>query len=67
MFNTLQNKVNINNISINQMIYKEVNVNKTLYKILTTTNFYFKSMRFFFENLKHKKDGLANWLIRLTC
>jgi len=44
---------------MNQMIYKEINVNKVLHKTLTTTNLISKSMRFLFKNAK-KKGALAD-------
>jgi len=37
-------------------MYKEINVNKVLYKTLTTTNFNFKNMRFIFKNAKNKEQ-----------
>jgi len=36
-------------------MYKEINVNKVLYKTLTTTHLYSKSMRSLFKSVKHKK------------
>ena len=40
---------------MNQIMYKEINVNKVLYKTLTTTHLYSKSMRSLFKSVKHKK------------
>ena len=40
---------------MNQMIYKKIDVNKVVYKTLTTTNFNFKMMRFFFKSVKNKE------------
>ena len=35
-------------------MYKEINVNKFLYKIFTNTSFNSKNMGFFFKNIKNK-------------
>jgi len=53
----MPNKININNTLMNQMMYKEINVNKILYKTLITTNFYSKSIRYIFISAKIKKKG----------
>ena len=37
------------------MMYKEINVNKVIYKTLTTTNFNFKSMKVLFKSAKNKE------------
>ena len=44
---------------MNKMMYKEINVNKILYKTLTTTNFNSKNIRFLFKSTKIKKGGLT--------
>jgi len=38
---------------MNQMIYKEIDVHKVVYKIFTTTNL--NSMRFLFKSVKNKE------------
>jgi len=43
---------------MNQMMYKEINVNKVLYKTLVITNFNSKNMRFFFN--------LIYWISKLN-
>ena len=53
------------NISTNQIIYKEINVNKVLCKTLTTTNLNFKNMIFLFKSVKHK-EGWVGELVRST-
>jgi len=55
----------MNNTSMNQMRHKEINVNKVLYKTLTTTNFNFESMTLLFKSAKIKKDmasELTRWM-----
>jgi len=44
-------------------MYKEINVNKVIYKILITTNFYLKNMRFLFKSVKNKKGELVDQFI----
>jgi len=39
------------------MMYKEINVNKVLYKTLKTVNFNSKNMRFLFLNVKSKEES----------
>ena len=41
------------------MMYKEINVNKILYKTFTVTNFNFKSIRLHFKSVKIK-EGRAS-------
>jgi len=52
-------RVNINNNLMNQVIYKEINVNKVVYKTLTTTNFNSKSMRFLIKSTKNTVSPLV--------
>jgi len=40
---------------MNEMLYKEININKFLYKILITDNFNSKSMKFHFKSVKNKE------------
>ena len=47
---------------MSQMMYKEININKVLYKTLTTINFYSKNMRSLFKSIKSKKK--AGWRAR---
>jgi len=46
-------------------MYKEINVNKVLYKTLSITNFNSKSLKFIFKNFKNK-NGRARLALSLT-
>jgi len=43
-------------------MYKEINVNKVLYKTLIPINFYSKNMISIYKSVKNKKDGLSTGL-----
>ena len=53
---------------MNQMMYKEININKVLYKTLIITNFNFKNIRFLFKSTKNKEGRTLPfpWSVGLT-
>jgi len=53
------------NNSMNKMMYTKSNVNKFLYKTLTTTNFNLKNMRFLSKSAKYKDEWVG--LPHLLC
>ena len=40
---------------MNKMMYKEISVNKVIYKTLITTNFNSKNIKFLFKSTKNKE------------
>ena len=40
---------------MNKMMYTKININKVLYKTLTTINFNLKNMRFLFKSDRNRK------------
>jgi len=50
---------------MNKMMYTKSNVNKFLYKTLTTTNFNLKNMRFLSKSAKYKDEWVG--LPHLLC